>query len=89
MRLRSAEDKEYGLVCACTALKTKRRNQLALSGRREGIGICVVLREKEQELDVWSNEDKEWDRYALRRLSIPEARPKDRAQWQRTRILLL
>ena len=59
MRLR-AEDKEKELVCAC-ALRKKRRNWHVRSA--EG---------KEQELDGWRAEDKEWDRYALTRLSIPE-----------------
>jgi len=36
----------------------------------------AALREKEQELDVWRAEDKEWDRYALTRLSIPEDKVK-------------
>jgi len=58
MRLHSAEDK--GKESAC-ALRKKRRNWHARSA--EG---------KEQELDVWRAEDKEWDRYALTRLSIPE-----------------
>jgi len=57
MRLR-AEDKEKGSVCA---LRKKRRNWHARSA--EG---------KEQELDVWRAEDKEWGRHALTRLSIPE-----------------
>jgi len=32
--------------------------------------------EKEQELDVWRAKDKEWDRYALTWLSIPEDKVK-------------
>jgi len=36
----------------------------------------AALREKEQELDVWYAEDKEWDRYVLTRLSIPEDKVK-------------
>jgi len=32
--------------------------------------------EKEQEWEEWRAEDKEWDRYALTRLSIPEDKVK-------------
>jgi len=51
------------------ALRKKRRNWQARSAEV-----------KEQELDVWRAEDKEWERYALTRLSISE----DKVKGQRT-----
>jgi len=62
MRLCGAEDKEKESACA---LRKKRRNCHICSG--EG---------KEQELDVWCAEDKEWNWYALTRLCIPEDKVK-------------
>jgi len=62
MCLRGAEDKEKESACA---LRKKRRNWHAHSA--EG---------KEQELDVWRAEDKEWDWYVLAWLSIPEDKVK-------------
>ena len=62
IRLYGAEDKEKELAYA---LRKKRRNWHARSA--EG---------KEQELNVWLAEDKEWDRYTLIRLSIPEVKVK-------------
>ena len=62
MRLRNAEDKEKESACA---LRKERSNWHARSAGG-----------KEQELDVWRAEDKEWDRYALTRLSIPEDKVK-------------
>jgi len=62
MRLCVAEDKEKESACM---LRKKGRNWHVRS--TEG---------KEQELDVWRTEDKEWDRYALTRLSIPEDKVK-------------
>jgi len=62
MRLCNAEDKEKELAYA---LRKKRRNWHVRSTGG-----------KEKELDVWYAEDKEWDRYALTRLSIPEDKVK-------------
>ena len=58
MRLHNAEYKEKE---SASVLRKKRRNWYAHSTGG-----------KEQELDVWRAEDKEWDRFALTRLSIPE-----------------
>jgi len=58
MRVRGAEDKEKESACA---LRKKGRNWHTRN-----------VEGKEQELDVWRVEDKEWDRYALSRLSISE-----------------
>jgi len=62
MLLRGTEGKEKESACA---LRKKRRNWHARSAE-----------EKEQELDVWRAEDKEWDWYALTQLSIPEDKVK-------------
>jgi len=48
MRLRDAEDKEYGLVCACAAPKTKSTDWYALARRRrQRVRIGMHLRDAE------------------------------------------
>jgi len=83
MRLR-ADEKGYGSICACAPrerevrTEEKRRNWYTFARREQRIrnGHARSAEEKQQEWDMWRTENKEWDPYALIRLSIPEDKVK-------------
>jgi len=79
MRLRGAEDKEYGLVCACAAEDKEKESACALRKKRRN-WHARSAEGKEQELDVCAPRTKSGIGMRLRGSPFLKTRSKDRGQ---------